>query len=199
MGEFTLSLTWEQKMEDAIKEMLNHESYRQVIEPEHTKKTPERVVKAFKEYFRGCEVDIGTLLTSALFSSNSYSQMVHVRDITFFSVCAHHLALISGTVHFAYVPAAYIIGLSKIPRLVDAYARRPQVQENMTAQIADAFMRYVLPAGCGVSVRADHACMQCRGVRAENAVTETMALRGSFLENTLTRQEFISSILRGQR
>jgi GTP cyclohydrolase I len=186
--------SWERLLEQAISEMLRYPPYREGIDGKHLIDTPKRVVAAYKEYFSGCEVNVERLLLSAQFPSEGYSQMIHVRDVVFYSVCAHHYALITGKVHFAYVPGSSIIGLSKIPRLVEAFARRPQVQENMTEQIVENFMKYVMPKGCGVFVRADHACMQCRGVRSQSAVTETLAMRGTFMSNDLTRQEFLMAV-----
>lgn len=185
---------WEMKLEEAIRDMLCFAPYRQGLSPEHLRATPQRVVAAFKEYFSGCMVDVPYLLQSSLFPAGNYSQMIHVKGHIFSSVCCHHLALITGTVHFAYLPDGTIIGLSKIPRLIDAYAMRPQVQENMSEQIVDAFMKYVQPRGCGIFVTANHACMQCRGVRSQTAVTDTLALRGSFLDNQMTREEFLMAV-----
>lgn len=184
---------WERLLEAAILEMVQYEPFQRGLNSAHMWQTPQRVVKAFREYFSGCFVDVEKLL-SAQFPAEKYSQMIHVRDVVFHSVCAHHFALITGKVHFAYVPGGSVIGLSKIPRLVEAYAKRPQVQENMTEQIVDSFMTYVQPKGCGVFIRADHACMQCRGVRSQSAVTETLAMRGTFMSNDLTRQEFLMAV-----
>ena len=194
MGVSIMSKPWEQLLSDAVDAMIHHEPYAKAIMPQHTQNTPSRVVEAFKEMLSGYEVDVGQMLTSALFPRSTYTQMVHVTDITFYSLCAHHLIPFSGTVHFAYLPGVYLIGLSKIPRLVDAIARRLQIQEIMTDQIVDAFVQYVKPEGCGIAVRASHGCMQCRGVKAQTSKTLTTALRGAFSNNDLTRQEFLSSI-----
>lgn len=182
---------WEDLMEVAIKKML--EEYGGEIQESHIKNTPNRVIAAYKEYFAGVNANISELLTEALFESK-HDQMIVVRDVRFFSTCAHHLAPISGTATFAYVPRKYIVGISKIPRLIYAYALRPQVQEDMSDQIVDAFMRCVDPMGCAVFVSADHLCMQCRGAKAQTAKTETTSLRGVFSHNSDTRNEFLMAV-----
>jgi GTP cyclohydrolase I len=194
MEEYAVS--WEILMAQAVRAMLYSDEYKDYVDWTHTQDTPMRVVKAYKEYFAGCTVDIAEILKST-FPSN-HNQMVIIKGILFHSVCAHHLALISGMAHFAYIPNLKIIGISKIPRLVDALARRPQVQEAMSDQIVDNFMKYVEPQGCGVVVSASHACMQCRGARAQNAITETNSLRGTFLENPSTKQEFLMAVRNGR-
>jgi len=186
--------TWEELMEMAVTALLTRSPYSHGLAPEHIKKTPKRVVEAYKEAFSGCLVHTRLLLESALFPSENHTQMIHVGNIRFYSTCMHHMALISGVAHFAYIPGEHMIGISKIPRLVDAYARRPQVQELMSNQIVDDFVQFVKPKGCGISVTADHACMQCRGARAQTAFMRTTALRGNFLENAETKEEFLMSV-----
>jgi GTP cyclohydrolase IA len=196
LGEAVLEPTpdWERLLAAGVNAMLT--KYSHGLSQRHIEKTPFRVVKAFKEYFSGYSVNIKKLLGESLFPIEEHTQMIHVKNVVFHSVCAHHLALINGTAHFAYVPDKQIIGLSKIPRLIDALARRPQVQEKMTDQIVDEFMLNVSPAGCAVFVRANHACMQARGVKSQTAITETTALRGVFTTNPDTRQEFLMSVSR---
>jgi GTP cyclohydrolase I len=185
---------WEDMMGVAVREMLK--IYGNSINSDHLEKTPERVVAAFKEYFSGCFVDTEQLLTSALFEAQ-HNQMIIMDDIYFHSVCAHHLALVSGKAIFAYVPKGKIVGISKIPRLIDAFARRPQIQEDMSDQIVDCFMENVKPAGCAISVVANHACVQVRGSKSHASKMTTTSLRGVFSTNSDTRLEFQMAV-RGQ-
>ena len=156
-------------------------------------KTPERVYKAFLHLTSGYQQDPKEVLGEALFSSTN-DEMVLVRDIEFYSLCEHHLLPIIGRVHVAYIPDGKVVGLSKIPRMVNVYARRLQIQEQMTEQIADALMETIAPKGVGVVVQARHMCMEMRGVEKICSTTVSSALRGIFKENIKTREEFFSLI-----
>lgn len=156
-------------------------------------KTPERVFKAFKFLTSGYEQDPHVVLGDALFESTN-NEMVLMRDIEFYSLCEHHLLPIIGRVHVAYIPNGKVVGLSKIPRMVNIYARRLQIQEQMTEQIAQALQDIISPKGVAVVVEARHMCVEMRGVEKINSTTTTSALRGCFLKNAETRKEFFSLI-----
>ena len=156
-------------------------------------KTPERVYKAFLHLTSGYHKDPKEVLGEALFTSSN-DEMVLVRDIEFYSLCEHHLLPIIGRVHVAYIPDGKVVGLSKIPRMVEVFARRLQIQEQMTEQIADALMETVKPKGVAVVVQARHMCMEMRGVEKICSTTVSSALRGVFKENLKTREEFFSLI-----
>jgi len=151
--------------------------------------TPERVVRALSFLTEGYQKDVDKLFNNAFFSEE-YDEMVLVKDIEFYSMCEHHMLPFFGKAHVAYIPDGKIIGLSKIPRVVDVFARRLQVQERLTDQVADALMRVLEPYGVGVVVEAFHLCMMMRGVEKQNSKTVTSALRGSFLDGS-TRDEFL--------
>jgi len=155
-------------------------------------KTPERVAKAMQFLTHGYHLDPEKILLSARFRED-YQQMVIVKDIEIYSMCEHHLLPFFGKAHIAYIPDKYIVGLSKIPRVVDAYARRLQVQERLTTQIRDCIQTTLNPLGVAVVIEAHHLCMQMRGVQKQNSVTSTSAFTGEF-ENDRTRSEFISLI-----
>lgn len=160
--------------------------------------TPERVAKAWvNEWASGYDVDIASLFKSFEDGAEGCDQMVVVQDIPVYSHCEHHLAAIFGTATVAYVPTKHIVGLSKLNRLVDAYARRLQVQERMTNQIADAIVEHLKPLGCGVVIKARHLCMESRGVRQAGAVTVSSALRGIFRDDAQVRAEFLSLARKG--
>ncbi|WP_187647738.1 GTP cyclohydrolase I FolE [Nitrosophilus labii] len=156
-------------------------------------KTPERVYKAFLHLTEGYKKDPKEVLGEALFTSTN-DEMVVVRDIEFYSLCEHHLLPIIGRAHVAYIPNGKVVGLSKIPRMVNVFARRLQIQEQMTEQIADALMETVNPKGVAVVVQARHMCMEMRGVEKICSTTVSSALRGVFKENLKTREEFFSII-----
>jgi GTP cyclohydrolase IA len=155
-------------------------------------KTPERVAKALHFLTHGYGLDPEKILNSARFRED-YQQMVIVKDIEIYSLCEHHLLPFFGKAHVAYIPDKYIVGLSKIPRVVDAYARRLQVQERMTTEIRDCIQNTLKPLGVAVVIEASHLCMQMRGIQKQNSVTTTSAFTGEF-ENDRTRSEFISLI-----
>ena len=156
-------------------------------------KTPERVAKAMQFLTQGYHQDPVAILKSALFEEE-YKQMVVVKDIEMFSLCEHHILPFYGKVHVAYIPNGYITGLSKIPRVVDAFARRLQVQERLTVQIRDCIQETLNPLGVAVVIEASHMCMQMRGVQKINSVTTTSAFTGAFLNHFETRQEFLQHI-----
>jgi len=176
------------------------EGYREIItrlgedpKREGLLKTPERAAKAMQFLMQGYEQDPEEILRSALFTED-YSQMVIVKDIELYSMCEHHILPFFGKAHIAYVPNGQIVGLSKIPRLVDAFARRLQVQERLTNQIRDCLDKVLQPKGVAVVIEAQHMCMQMRGVQKQNSVTTTSAFTGEFMEEERTRQEFIHLI-----
>jgi GTP cyclohydrolase I len=156
-------------------------------------KTPHRVAKAYEYIFGGYDKNPSDVLNDALFESKS-SEMVVVRDIEFYSMCEHHILPFFGRVHVAYIPDGKVVGLSKIPRLVDIFARRLQIQEKLTEEIADAIMTTIKPRGVGVVINARHMCMEMRGVEKMHSSTTTSALRGLFLKDAKTREEFYSII-----
>ncbi len=156
-------------------------------------KTPERVAKSFKFLTKGYEQDPKEILNKALFSTTN-DEMVLVRDIEFYSLCEHHILPIIGRVHVAYIPNGKVVGLSKIPRVVEVFARRLQIQEQLTEQIADAINEAIEPKGVAVVVHARHMCMEMRGVEKINSTTVSSALRGLFKSDLRTRNEFFNLI-----
>jgi len=156
-------------------------------------KTPERVAKAMQFLTQGYQVNPSSILESALFSEN-YSQMVLVKEIEFYSLCEHHLLPFFGKAHIAYIPDGKIVGLSKIPRVVDAFSRRLQVQERLTNEIRDCMQNTLQPKGVAVVMEARHLCMQMRGVEKQNSLTTTSAFSGAFLDSEKTRLEFMNLI-----
>jgi GTP cyclohydrolase I len=155
-------------------------------------KTPQRAAKAMQFLTQGYELDPVAILKSAMFKED-YSQMVIVKEIEVYSLCEHHLLPFFGKAHIAYIPNGYIVGLSKLPRVVDAFARRLQVQERLTNEIRDCIQHTLNPLGVAVVVECSHLCMQMRGVQKQNSVTTTSAFTGEFLKDS-TRKEFISLI-----
>jgi GTP cyclohydrolase IA len=153
-------------------------------------RTPERVARSLAWLTRGYDTDARTVIGEALFEE-THESMVMVRDIEMYSMCEHHMLPFFGKVHIAYIPNGRIVGLSKLPRLVDVFARRLQVQERLTEQIAEAVEDVLRPHGVGVVVEAAHLCMMMRGVEKQNSKTITSALRGRFRECPMTRDEFL--------
>jgi GTP cyclohydrolase I len=154
-------------------------------------KTPERYAKAMEFLTSGYSKDIDKIVGDALFNEGS-SEIVIVRDIEMFSLCEHHLLPFSGKAHVAYIPNGKVIGLSKIPRIVDAFSRRLQVQERLTTQISQELMRVLQPQGVAVIIEADHLCMMMRGVEKQNSYTITSSMLGVFRDNPTTRQELMA-------
>ena len=163
---------------------------------EGLRNTPVRVSRMFAELLAGYRTDPVALVNGAVFEV-SYDEMVIVRDIEFYSMCEHHLLPFMGRVHVAYIPSGKVIGLSKIPRIVDMFARRLQVQERMTRQIADVIRDVLDPQGVAVVVEALHLCTMMRGVKKHDARMTTSAMHGAFRANLATRQEFLDNISRG--
>ena len=157
--------------------------------------TPKRVEKSLRFLTSGYEADIDEVINNALFSVD-YSEMVIVKDIDFYSLCEHHLLPFFGKCHVAYIPQQKVIGLSKIPRLVDVFARRLQVQERLTHQIAQVIEEKIAPIGVAVVMEGTHLCMSMRGVEKQNSFAVTSAMLGAFRENARTRSEFLELIKR---
>lgn len=155
--------------------------------------TPQRVVKALQYLTSGYHADVDEVINNAVFNEK-YEEMVLVNDIDFFSLCEHHMLPFYGKCHVGYIPNGKIIGLSKIPRLVDVFARRLQVQERMTTQIAETLMEHLQPAGVAVVTEARHLCMMMRGVEKQNTIVKSSALYGIFREDMRTREEFMNLI-----
>ena len=163
---------------------------------EGLKNTPDRVARMYAELLSGYTEEPARIVNNALFRV-SYDEMVLVRDIEFYSLCEHHMLPFLGRAHVAYIPAGTVVGLSKIPRIVDMFARRLQIQERMTRQIADFIQETLEPQGVAVVVEAIHLCAVMRGVKKHNARMTTSAMHGSFRANLATRQEFLANISRG--
>jgi GTP cyclohydrolase I len=159
-------------------------------------KTPERVAKALRFFTQGYQQDVEEVFNGALYSVK-YDEMVVVRDIDFFSLCEHHLLPFYGRCHVAYIPNDRVVGLSKIPRLVEVFSRRLQVQERLTVQIAETLQEKLNPQGVAVVIEARHLCMMMRGVETPNAVAVTSSMHGVFLNQQKTREEFLTLIRRG--
>ena len=182
-------------MQDLIRQMLTELG--EDPEREGLVKTPRRVDKALRFLTSGYSADIDAVLNEALFSVD-YSEMVIVRDIDFYSMCEHHLLPFFGKCHVAYIPNGKVIGLSKIPRLVDIFARRLQLQERLTNQIANTITEKIKPLGVAVVVEGTHLCMAMRGVEKQNSYTITSAMLGAFRDQQRTRMEFLELLkLRG--
>ncbi len=156
-------------------------------------KTPSRVAKAMRFFTQGYQQDPAEILTGALFDVD-YDEMVLVRDIDFYSQCEHHMVPFFGRAHVAYIPNGKVVGLSKVPRTVEIFARRLQVQERLTMQIAETIEQVLKPQGVGVVVEAKHLCMMMRGVQKQNSFTVTSSMRGTFESDSKTRSEFMALI-----
>ena len=177
--------------EEAVKIMM--QSVGEDPEREGLLKTPERVYKAYQFMFGGYQQDPKDILESALFTSSN-DEMVLIKDIELYSTCEHHLLPIIGRAHVAYIPDGKVVGLSKIPRVVDIFSRRMQIQEQLTEQIAEAIMQTIQPKGVAVVIQARHMCMEMRGVEKINSTTTSSALRGLFKKDEKTRAEFFNLI-----
>src|SRR6266849_4851579 len=178
-------------MQDLIRKMLA--DLGEDPDREGLRDTPKRVEKAYKFLTGGYNADIDRVLNNALFTVD-YSEMVIVKDIDFYSLCEHHLLPFFGKCHVAYIPSTKVIGLSKIPRLVDVFARRLQIQERLTNQIANTIHEKIAPMGVAVVVEATHLCMSMRGVEKQNSFCVTSAMQGAFRDNARTRMEFLELI-----
>ena len=179
---------------DQIK--MNYEEILNLVGEDKTRegllKTPERASKAMKFLTEGYEKDPKQILQSAMFEED-YNEMVIVKDIELYSLCEHHLLPFFGKAHIAYIPNGYIVGLSKLPRIVDVFSRRLQVQERLTEQILDCINNTLNPKGVAVVIEASHMCMMMRGVQKQNSTTTTSGFRGGF-KDTETRNEFLNLI-----
>jgi GTP cyclohydrolase IA len=180
-------------MQDLIAHVLRHLG--EDPEREGLRGTPKRVEQSLRFLTSGYRADIDEVINDALFSVD-YSEMVIVKDIDFYSLCEHHLLPFFGKCHIAYIPQQRVIGLSKIPRLVDVFARRLQVQERLTDQIAQVIQEKVAPLGVAVVMEGTHLCMAMRGVEKQNSFAVTSAMLGAFRENARTRSEFLELIRR---
>jgi len=186
----------QEKITDSVREILI--SIGEDPKREGLLKTPERVAKAYGELLSGYRTDPIDLLNEAIFNV-SYDEMVIVRDIEFYSLCEHHMLPFLGRAHVAYLPKGKVIGLSKIPRIVDMFAKRLQVQERMTRQIADLVDELLHPKGVAVVVEGLHLCSVMRGVKKHDARMTTSSMSGAFRTNMPTRQEFLDNISRGAK
>ncbi|HOU42329.1 MAG TPA: GTP cyclohydrolase I FolE [Promineifilum sp.] len=194
-GELTdgpvLAASCKEKVADSVRTILR--AVGEDPQREGLRDTPNRVARAYDELLLGYRVDPVELLNNALFEA-SYSEMVVVSDIDFYSLCEHHMLPFFGRAYVAYIPNRKVIGLSKIPRIVEVYARRLQIQERMTRQIAELIDELVQPLGVAVVVDGLHMCMAMRGVKKSNARMRTSALLGTFADNPKTRAEFMEHI-----
>jgi len=181
----------DKNFEEAVKIMMLHVG--EDPKREGLLETPKRVRKAYEFMYGGYQEDPIEILNKALFTSSN-DEMVLIKDIEFYSTCEHHLLPIIGRVHVAYIPDGKVVGLSKIPRVVNVFARRMQIQEQLTEQIADAIMEAIGPKGVAVVIQARHMCMEMRGVEKINSTTTSSALRGLFKRDEKTRSEFFSLI-----
>ena len=177
--------------ESLIKELLGQ--WGEDPQREGLKSTPARVASMYEFLLQGYKKDTNEVMNGAVFKER-YSEMVIVKDIDFFSLCEHHLLPFYGKCHIAYIPNGKIIGLSKMPRIVEVFSRRLQVQERMTQQIADTLFEWLNPLGVGVIVEARHLCMMMRGVEKQSAMAPTSAMIGSFRDDVKTRSEFLTLI-----
>lgn len=178
-------------LEPHVRAMLQH------LDPEPEReglvKTPDRVARALTHLTRGYQQDPAQVIGGALFTEE-YSEMIVVKDIDFYSLCEHHILPFFGKAHVAYIPRGKIVGISKVARLVEVFARRLQVQERMTTQIANTIQEQLHPLGVAVVLEAEHLCMRMRGVEKQNSIVVTSTMLGAFQENLPTRQEFMTLI-----
>jgi GTP cyclohydrolase I len=184
------------KLEDAVRVILRHIG--EDPNREGLSLTPSRVAKAYEFLTSGYAKDPKEAINGALFAEEDYQEMILCKDLDFYSLCEHHMLPFMGKAHVAYLPNRKIVGLSKLARLVEIYARRLQVQERMTTQIAQTLMSEIQPLGVAVVLEAEHLCMRMRGVEKQNSYVTTSAMLGVFRTNTETRQEFMQ-LLRNER
>lgn len=178
------------RLEAAVREMLL--AIGEDPEREGLRETPRRIAEAYAEVFGGLQIDATELLNVGF--EEGHDEMVILRDVPFFSMCEHHLLPFHGSAHVAYVPRGRVVGISKIARLVDAIARRPQLQERLTSQIADTLLEALDPDGVGVAVEAEHLCMTMRGIKKPGSRMVTSAMRGTFQSQDDTRSEFLALV-----
>ena len=183
-------------IEDNVRQILEYMG--EDPEREGLLKTPYRVARAFAYLTKGYAQDPKEVINGAMFSED-YQEMILVKDIDFFSLCEHHILPFFGQANVAYIPKNRIVGISKIARLVEVYARRLQVQERLTTQIANTIMEELDPYGVGVIIRAEHLCMRMRGVEKQNSLVTTSAMLGAFRTQQATREEFMTLVNSGQR
>lgn len=181
----------QEELENHYKSIISHLG--EDVNREGLIKTPERVAKAMQYLTHGYDINPDELIEQAIFNEE-YSEMVIVKSIEVYSMCEHHMLPFFGKAHIAYIPDGKIVGLSKLPRVVDAYARRLQVQERLTIEIRDCIERTLKPKGVAVVIECAHMCMQMRGVQKQNSATTTSAFTGLFLTNDATRREFINLV-----
>ncbi|MCY4385806.1 MAG: GTP cyclohydrolase I FolE [Desulfurellaceae bacterium] len=184
-------------IEDYVRNILQHMG--EDPDREGLLKTPYRVARAFEYLTKGYQQDPKEVINGAIFTEEDYSEMIVVKDIDFFSMCEHHILPFFGRANVAYIPDKQIVGISKIARLVDVYARRLQVQERITTQVANTLMEELKPLGVGVIITAEHLCMRMRGVEKQNSIVTTSATLGAFRTHQETREEFITLVNGRQR
>ncbi|MDD3367298.1 MAG: GTP cyclohydrolase I FolE [Lachnospiraceae bacterium] len=177
----------DEKIEAGIRLLL--EGMGEDVNREGLRETPERIARMYHEIYGGLEMTPEEILSKTFTAANN--EMVLEKDITFYSTCEHHLLPFYGKAHVAYIPNGKVVGISKLARTVEVYARRPQIQEQLTAQIADAIMEYLKPQGVMVMIEAEHMCMTMRGVRKPGSQTVTMVTRGAFAENRELQDTFL--------
>ncbi len=184
-------------IEDYVRNILQHMG--EDPDREGLLKTPYRVARAFEYLTKGYQQDPKEVINGAIFTEEDYSEMIVVKDIDFFSMCEHHILPFFGRANVAYIPDKHIVGISKVARLVDVYARRLQVQERITTQVANTLMEELKPLGVGVIITAEHLCMRMRGVEKQNSIVTTSATLGAFRTHQETREEFITLVNGRQR
>lgn len=182
--------------EAAVRQILNHIG--EDPSREGLARTPARVVQAYEFLTRGYGQDPKDAINGALFTEEDYQEMILCRDLDFYSLCEHHLLPFNGKAHVAYLPNRHIVGLSKIARMVEIFARRLQVQERMTTQIAHTIMEEIKPLGVAVVLEAEHLCMRMRGIEKQNSYVTTSAMLGRFRTHVETRQEFMNLLRNGK-
>jgi GTP cyclohydrolase I len=183
-------------IEDAVRQIL--QEIGEDPTREGLKRTPSRVAKAYEFLTRGYKQEPKDAINGALFTEEDYQEMILCRDLDFYSLCEHHLLPFMGKAHIAYLPNRHIVGLSKIARMVEIYARRLQVQERMTTQIAHTIMEEIKPLGVAVVLEAEHLCMRMRGIEKQNSYVTTSAMLGVFRTHLETRQEFMNLLRNGK-
>lgn len=179
-------------LEAAFRQLFQRKEIAATIDVDHTVDTPRRIAKMYEEMYSGCGRD-PRLPLQRTFKNSHYDEMIYVNDMRFISSCAHHGLPFIGKAHFAYLPGDRLVGLSKIPRLLEILAHRPQVQEKLTVEIVDIFCEVLAPKGCGVVMEAIHCCMSIRGVANHSAYSKTTAIRGSFREPNV-KVEFLDGV-----